>query len=57
MVNEVPESKIKPVAVKKNYDLKTLKATVYNRVKDWTTDEKNDEEKQQKNRFVWNILL
>jgi len=57
MVNDVPESKIKPVAVKKNYDLKTLKATVYNRVKDWTTDEKNDEEKQQKNRFVWNILL
>ena len=57
MVNDVPESKIKPVAVKKNYDLNTLKATVYNRVKDWTTDEKNDEEKQQKNRFVWNILL
>ena len=57
MVNDVPESKIKPVAVKKNYDLKNLKATVYNRVKDWTTDEKNDEEKQQKNRFVWNILL
>jgi GLPGLI family protein len=57
MVNGVQESTIKPVSAKKNYDLKTLKATVYDRFKDWIIDDKNDEQKQQKNRFIWSILL
>jgi GLPGLI family protein len=57
IVNGVQESTIKPVSVKKNYDLKTLKATVYDRFKDWIIDDKNDEQKQQKNRFIWSILL
>ena len=57
MVNGVQESTIKPVSVKKSYSMKTLKSTVNDRVKDWTIEDNNDEEKQQKNRFVWTILL
>jgi GLPGLI family protein len=57
MVNNVLETAIKPVSAKKNFNIKTLKATVYDRVKDWTIEDSNDEEKQQKNRFVWTILL
>jgi GLPGLI family protein len=57
MVNNVQEATIKPMAAKKNFNIKTLKATVYDRVKDWTIEDSNDEEKQQKNRFVWGILL
>jgi GLPGLI family protein len=56
-LNGVDESLIKPVAVKKNYTMKALKSTIDDRIKDWTTEEGNDDEKQQKNRFVWKLLL
>jgi GLPGLI family protein len=57
MINDVQENTIKPFGVKKNYDLKAFKATVYDRIKDWTFEDNNDEQKQQRNRFVWGILL
>ncbi|MBA2562362.1 MAG: GLPGLI family protein [Chitinophagaceae bacterium] len=57
MLNGVQENLIKPVAVKKNYTMKILKSTIDDRIKDWTTEDNNDEEKQQKNRFVWTLLL
>ena len=56
-VNDVQESTIKPVAVKKSYNMQTLKSTINDRVKDWTIEENNDEQRQQKNRFIWTILL
>jgi len=56
-VNGVNESMIKPVAVKKNYTMKILRSTIDDRLKDWTIDDNNDEQRQQKNRFVWTILL
>ena len=54
-VNGVNESLIKPVAVKKSYTSKFLKSTVEDRFKDWIPD--NDDERQQKYRYVWSILL
>ncbi len=54
-VNAVNESLIKPVAVKKSYTTKLLKSIIDDRVKDWIPDD--DDERQQKNRFVWSLLL
>jgi GLPGLI family protein len=51
----VDENAIKPAAVKKIYTMKFLRLTLDDRIKDWSAD--NDEEQQQKNRFVWTILL
>lgn len=56
-VNTVPESTIKPVTVKKYYSSKTLRSTVYERIKDWRSSDDEPEQKQQMDRFVWNILL
>lgn len=56
-VNNVDVSAIKPVAVKKNYTMQLFRTSVEDRVKDWTIEDKDDEGRQQKNRFVWNLLL
>ncbi len=50
ILNGVNESTIKPVSVKKNYSMKSLKSTLDERTKDWY-DEGGDpeEQKQQKN--------
>ncbi|MEO6453383.1 MAG: GLPGLI family protein [Ginsengibacter sp.] len=56
-VNGVNESLIKPTSVKKSYTMKVLKSTVNDRVKDWTIEDSDDDQRQQKNRFVWGILL
>lgn len=55
ILNGINESMIKPVAAKKSYSMKILRSTIDDRVKGWETE--NDDEKQQKNRFVWSILL
>lgn len=56
-VNSVDEGIIKPVSVKKNYNMKFFRTTVDDRFKDWTIEDNNAEERQQKNRYIWNILL
>lgn len=55
MVNNVQEDIIKPVPSKKDYSLKLFRTTLDEHVKDWTTDDK--EQDQQKNRFIWSTLL
>ena len=58
VLNGVDENVIKPVAVKKNYSIKSLKSTLDERTKDWYDGGDNPEElKQQKNRFIWGTLL
>ena len=57
ILNGVEENLIKPVAVKKSYTTRILKSTIEDRVKDWIIEDDNEEEKQQKNRFIWTILL
>lgn len=57
MLNDVQESLIKPVAVKKYYTMRDLKSTVNERIKDWGSENDDDAVKQQKNRFVWGLLL
>ena len=55
-VNSVDENLIKPIAVKKNLTMKNLKASIDERIKGWY-DNDNIEEKQQKSRFIWGVLL
>jgi GLPGLI family protein len=55
MVNGVQENEIKPVASKKNYDMKFFNSSVDDHFKGWTPED--DEQRQQKNRYVWSILL
>ena len=58
VLNGLDENVIKPVAVKKNYSIKSLKSTLDERTKDWYDGGDNPEElKQQKNRFIWGTLL
>ncbi len=57
MVNGVQESTIKPITVKKYYTGKTLQSTVYERTKDWWSGSDDPDAKNQKARFIWNILL
>ena len=58
ILNGVNESTIKPVSVKKNYNMKSLQSTLDDRTKDWYDEGDNPEElRQQKNRFIWGILL
>lgn len=55
MVNGVNESSIVPVAAKKSYDMKFLENTLSDRFKDWIPDD--DDERQQKARYLWGFLL
>jgi hypothetical protein len=59
MLNGVDEKEIKPVSVKKNYDLKFLETTITDRTKDWYSDDEteNKEIQQQKARTLWVTLL
>ncbi|MEO8254432.1 MAG: GLPGLI family protein [Flavobacterium sp.] len=52
------KSEIKPITAKKTYDLKGLKSLIEDKTKDWFNygDDK-EENKRQKNMFLWNAFL
>lgn len=57
-VNGVTVSNIKPTEAKKYFTNLMLKNTIDERTKDWWTGEDaTDENRQQKNRFIWSSLL
>ncbi len=57
-VNGINTEGIKPAVAKKYLTNAFVKTTVEERTKDWYGDgEENDENKQQKNRFIWTLLL
>ena len=57
-VNNVAVNTIQPTLSKKYYTMPFVVKTIEERTKDWYSyDEKNDENLQQKNRFVWNMRL
>ncbi len=57
-VNNVDESELKPFKPKKSYTSKTLRAFIDERSKDWWEgDDEKEENKQQKNRFIWGMLM
>jgi GLPGLI family protein len=57
-VNGIDLNAIKPVTAKKYSDNKALRNFIEERSKDWGRgDDVTDEQKQQKNRFVWGMLL
>lgn len=57
VVNNINETLIKPIIAKKNYSMKVLKSTIDDRLRDWTIEDNNDDERQQKNRFIWSLML
>lgn len=57
-VNGVDVTSIKAIPAKKTYNNESLKKFVKERTKDWWNgDAATDEQKQQKNRFIWGMLL
>jgi GLPGLI family protein len=59
-VNNVNTASIKPVTAKKYYTNAALKSTIIDRTKDWYSDgdaAEQEEQKQQRNRFIWTLLL
>ncbi len=58
MVNDVKIAEIKPINAKKPYTTATFRNTITERTKEWFTwGEETEENKQQKNRFLWNTFL
>jgi GLPGLI family protein len=57
-LNSSNPSDIKPIAAKKTYDLMGLKSLIEEKTKDWYTyGEDKEENKRQKNIFLWNAFL
>jgi GLPGLI family protein len=57
-VNNVDLSALKPFTPKKSYTNKSLRSFIDERSKDWWEgDDEKEENKQQKNRFIWGMLL
>jgi GLPGLI family protein len=57
-VNNVDESALKPFKPKKSYTNKTLRKFIDDRTSDWWQgDDEKEENKQQKNRFIWGMLM
>jgi hypothetical protein len=51
-------SEIKPITAKRTYDLIELKSLIEEKTKDWFTyGEDKEENKRQKNMFLWNAFL
>jgi GLPGLI family protein len=49
---------MKPITAKKTYDIKGLKALMEEKTKDWFTyGEDKEEDKRQKDMYLWNTLL
>jgi GLPGLI family protein len=58
MVQGVNAATIKPVQVKKYYTYGSLKSTIKSRIKEWISDDDDDEDnKMWVNQFLWNIYL
>lgn len=53
----VDENVIKPVTAKKYYTMANLRSTISERTKDWNDRGNKEEARQQKDRFIWTILL
>ncbi|WP_052257145.1 GLPGLI family protein [Flavobacterium sp. AED] len=57
-LNSSTTSDIKPITAKKTYDLMGLKSLIEEKTKDWYTyGEDKEENKRQKNLFLWNAFL
>jgi GLPGLI family protein len=57
MFNGVNTAIIKPVEAKKNYTYATLKATIKDRIKEWVSEDDDEDGKMWMNQFVWSIYL
>jgi GLPGLI family protein len=53
----VNNAAIKPVEVKKYYTYTSLKSTVKERIKEWVSEDDDEDGKMWMNQFMWNIFL
>lgn len=51
------ETKIKPVTAKKQLTNAALKTTINERIKEWTSDDDDEDSNMWRNQFLWNIFL
>ena len=56
-VNNVPINTIMPTPSKKYYTMPFIVKTIQDRTKDWYSYDPTEENLQQKNRFIWSMLL
>ncbi len=56
-VNAVDVSVIKPTIAKKYFTTTAIQKLIDERTKEWWSGDDSDENKQQRNRFLWNALL
>lgn len=57
MLNEINTATIKPVQAKKNYTYATLKSTIKDRIKEWVSEDDDEDGKMWMNQFIWSIYL
>ncbi len=57
MVQGVDGAAIKPVTSKKNFTYATLKTTIKDRIKEWVSEDDDEDSKMWANQFLWNIYL
>jgi GLPGLI family protein len=57
MLNGVNIAAIKPAEAKKNYTYASLKATIKDRIKEWVSEDDDEDGKMWMNQFVWSIYL
>jgi GLPGLI family protein len=57
MLNGVNTAAIKPVEAKRNYTYAALKATIKDRIKEWVSEDDDEDGKMWMNQFVWSIYL
>ena len=57
MIAGTTTAAVKPIDAKKYYTGKTLKATINERIKEWINSDDDEEGKQWRSQFIWNILL
>jgi GLPGLI family protein len=57
MLNGVNTATIKPVEAKKNYTYAALKATIKDRIKEWISEDDDEDGKMWMYQFIWNTFL
>jgi GLPGLI family protein len=56
-LTDINTAAIKPVEVKKYYSYTSLKSTIKDRIKEWISEDDDEDGKMWMNQFMWNIFL
>jgi GLPGLI family protein len=56
-LNNVNVADIKPVSAKKNYTYSALKTNINSRIKEWVSEDDDEESRMWMNQFLWGVFL